>query len=94
MPTYRTYIIGRADHYWGAEDIECADDQQAIQNVQRTMDGRDVEVWERGRFIVRLSSDRIPKHAASGGGVVSWKAHGTSASLASPSNGGRDALEV
>jgi hypothetical protein len=45
MPAYRTYIIGRADHFWGAEDIECAD----------------VELWERRRFIVRLSSDLIPK---------------------------------
>jgi hypothetical protein len=31
MPWYRTYIIGRADHFWGAEDIECVDDQEAIQ---------------------------------------------------------------
>jgi hypothetical protein len=30
MLLYRTYIIGRADHFWGAEDIDCADDQ-AIQ---------------------------------------------------------------
>jgi hypothetical protein len=29
MPTYRTYIIGRADHFWGA-DFECADDQEAV----------------------------------------------------------------
>jgi len=61
MPAYRTYIIGRADHFWGAEDIECADDQATIQKVQQTMDGRDVELWERRRFIVRLSSDLIPK---------------------------------
>jgi hypothetical protein len=45
MPAYHTYIIGRADHFWG-EDIECADDQEAIQKVQQTMDGRDVELWE------------------------------------------------
>ncbi len=61
MPAYRTYIIGRADHFWGAEDIECADNQAAFQKVQQTMDGRDVELWERRRFIVRLSSDLIPK---------------------------------
>ena len=36
MPLYRTYIIGRADHFWGAEDIDCADDQEAIQKVQQT----------------------------------------------------------
>jgi len=61
MPTCRTYIIGRADHFWGAEDIEGVDDEAAIQKVQQTMDGRDTEVWERGRFIVRLSSHLIRK---------------------------------
>ena len=61
MPWYRTYIIGRADHFWGAENIECADDQEAIQKVQQTMDGRDVELWERRRFIVRLSSHPDPE---------------------------------
>jgi hypothetical protein len=54
MPVYRTCIIERADHFWGAEDIECPDDQEAIQKAQATMDGRDIELLERGRFIVRL----------------------------------------
>ena len=70
MPVYRTYIIGRADHFWGAEDIDCADDQEAIQKVQQTMDGRDVEVWERGRFIVRLSSDLIRSRPPHVGAIV------------------------
>jgi hypothetical protein len=52
MPRYRTYIISRADHFWGA-DID--------QKLQQTMDGRDTELWERGRFIVRLSSNVIRK---------------------------------
>ena len=60
MPAYRTYIIGRADHFWGA-DFECADEEAAIKKVQLTMDGRDTEVWEQGRFIVRLSSHLIRK---------------------------------
>jgi len=60
MPRYRTYIISRADHFWGA-DIEGADDQEAIRKLQQTMDGRDTELWERGRFIVRLSSNVIRK---------------------------------
>jgi hypothetical protein len=61
MPWYRTYVIGRADHFWGAEDIESVDDQEAIQKVRKTMDGRDVELWERRRFIVRLSTDPDPE---------------------------------
>jgi hypothetical protein len=60
MLAYRTYIIGRADHFWGV-DSECADDKEAIHKVEQTMDDRDTEIWERDRFIVRLSSHLIRK---------------------------------
>jgi len=40
------------------------DDQEAIQKAQQTMDGGDIEVWERGRFIARLTSKPTPKQAA------------------------------
>jgi len=40
----------------GAEDIECADEQEAIQKAQQAVDGGDVELWERGRFITRLAA--------------------------------------
>ena len=33
--------IGRADHFWGAEDFEGTDDEEAIRKVQQTMDGRE-----------------------------------------------------
>jgi hypothetical protein len=61
---YRIYIIGRDDHFWGDENIRALDDQEAIQKAQQTMDGRDIEVWERGRFIARLTSKATPKQAA------------------------------
>jgi hypothetical protein len=37
------------------EEIECANDQKAIQKAQQAVDDRDVELWQGGRFIVRLS---------------------------------------
>lgn len=61
---YRIYIIGRDDQFWGDENIRALDDQEAIQKAQQTMDGRDIEVWERGRFIARLTSKPTPKQAA------------------------------
>jgi hypothetical protein len=77
MPVYRTYIIERADHFWGAEDIECTDDQEAIQKTQATMDGRDIELWERGRFIVRLcrrsSQDATPLEPIAKSVKNSWE---------------------
>jgi hypothetical protein len=77
MPVYRTYIIERADHFWSAEDIECPDDQEAIQKAQATMDGRDIELWERGRFIVRLcrrsSQDATPLEPIAKSVKNSWE---------------------
>ena len=56
MPEFRIYTIGRDGHFSDAKNIECADDQEAIQKAQQTLDGHDVELWQRDRFIVRRSS--------------------------------------
>jgi hypothetical protein len=56
MPAFRIYTVGRDGHFKGAKDIECADDQEAINEAQQVLDGRDIEVWERGRFITRLAA--------------------------------------
>ena len=61
MPAFRIYLVGRDGHFQSAKDIECADDQEAIQNAQQLVDGHDVELWERGRFITRLASKQIEK---------------------------------
>jgi hypothetical protein len=37
------------------------DDQEATQKAQKTMDGRDIELWERDRFIARPSSKLSPQ---------------------------------
>jgi hypothetical protein len=56
MPTFRIYTVGLDGHFMNAKDIECADDQEAIQKAQQALDGRDIELWERGRFITRLAA--------------------------------------
>jgi hypothetical protein len=56
MADYRIYTGGTNGHFAGVEDIECADDQEAVQKAQQVLDGKDIELWERGRFIVRLKS--------------------------------------
>ena len=61
MPEYRIYTIGRYGHFSSAEDIECADDQEAIQKAQQAVSACDVELWERRRFIARLPSKPTPK---------------------------------
>jgi hypothetical protein len=55
MPTFRIYIVGRDGHFLDVKDIECVDDQEAIQKAQQVVDGHTLELWERGRFITRLA---------------------------------------
>ena len=54
MPEYRIYTLGFDGRVVNAEDIECADDRGAIKKAQQTVNGRDAELWELGRFIGRL----------------------------------------
>jgi hypothetical protein len=59
MPEYRIYTLGLDGHFVDVADIECADDQEAIKEARQTVDGRDVELWELGRFIAHLMPDDI-----------------------------------
>jgi hypothetical protein len=56
MPVFRIYTLGLDARFIHAKDIECVDDQEAIQKAQQTVDRRDIELWERGRFIKRLAA--------------------------------------
>ena len=55
MAHYRVCTIGLDGHFLSVEEIECANDQKAIQKAQQAVDDRDVELWQGDRFIVRLS---------------------------------------
>jgi hypothetical protein len=49
------YFIDRENHISRPpEVIECADDQEATDKALGFIDGRDVEVWEANRLLVRL----------------------------------------
>ena len=56
MPAFRLYTIGSNGRLMNREDIECADDQEAIQKAQQAVVGDDIELSERYRFISRLSA--------------------------------------
>jgi len=55
MAHYRICTIGLDGHFLSVEEIECANDQKAIQKAQQAVDDRNVELWQGDRFIVRLS---------------------------------------
>lgn len=53
---YRAYIVGPDDHITGVRTLDCHDDHAAVEEARQFVKGHDVEVWERGRHEIRLTS--------------------------------------
>ena len=55
MPDYRMYRIDDHGHINGlAAELICDTDEQAIEQARQFVDGAEIEVWNRGRFVKRL----------------------------------------
>ena len=54
MPQYRILTVDFSGHRIGSKDVECADDQEAVQQALRSITINDVEVWESDRFVALL----------------------------------------
>jgi hypothetical protein len=56
MPSYRFFLVGNDEHYLNVHIFDCGDDSEAIEQGRHYLDGVDVEIWDRGRFVKRLST--------------------------------------
>ena len=54
MPVYRIYTIGLDGRFIAVEELECADDQEAIKKATQAAKGSGIELREGERCIVRL----------------------------------------
>jgi hypothetical protein len=54
MAHYRAYVIGRDDRIQKAVDLDCTDDEAAVEAARQFVDGNDVEVWQQNRKLTRL----------------------------------------
>ena len=54
MSGYCIYTLDYNCHRVDAKNIECMDDQEAVQQALRTITSNDVEVWQRDRFVALL----------------------------------------
>ena len=54
MLEYRIYYVGRDGRFSSAENIECADDQEAIHKAKQAVNGQGIELWEHSRLITRI----------------------------------------
>jgi hypothetical protein len=48
-------LMGVVHHAGVSRLFECADDQEAIEKAMQFIDGRDVELWEKSRCVVRFA---------------------------------------
>lgn len=56
MPEYRIFFLDPDSHVTQPPQIvECADDQEAIEKAKQFIDGRDIELWQKNRCVVRYS---------------------------------------
>ena len=54
MPEYRVYVIGSDGHFRSSLELECADDDEAMEQAKMLVDGHDVELWQRARKVAKF----------------------------------------
>jgi hypothetical protein len=54
MPSYRICTVGSDGRFIAVEELECADDQEAIKKATQAAKGSDIELREGERCVVRL----------------------------------------
>jgi formate-dependent nitrite reductase cytochrome c552 subunit len=56
MPVYRAFIVGLHDRAIGVVQMDCHDDNSAIQSAKRLVDNHDVELWQMDRPVARFDA--------------------------------------
>jgi len=56
VPEYRIFFVNQERFITGPPKIiDCADDQEAIMHAKQFIDGRDIELWEKSRCVMRFA---------------------------------------
>jgi hypothetical protein len=58
MADYRVYVVGIDGRFINAVQLDCANDNAAIESAKQFIDDHDVELWSGDRFIIRLVANR------------------------------------
>lgn len=56
QPAYRAYEIGENDRVISFEVIEATSDDDAVRQAHAIARGRLIELWDRGRLVVRIKA--------------------------------------
>jgi hypothetical protein len=52
---YRVYLLSPNGHIIHREHFDSSDDEAAIERANKFADGCDVELWQRGRSVTKIS---------------------------------------
>ena len=80
MSEYRAYIVGAESHVYACRKMVCSNDGEAVTGAMRLLDGHDIEVWQRERFVAKVVRPVKRKAVSMVDAIVgdSWTAPGTS----------------
>jgi hypothetical protein len=60
MAIYRAYFLTVSDHINAAPALlDCASDEEAIQEAKQFLNGRGIELWEGARLVAQLRSNDL-----------------------------------
>jgi hypothetical protein len=54
MTDYRAYTVGTDGRFIGFEPLVCDNDDDAIARACSLLDGKDIELWDGARLVIRL----------------------------------------
>jgi hypothetical protein len=54
MSEYRVYVVGSDGHIVSALQLDCLDDNAAIESAIPFVNGRDIELWQYDRLIAKF----------------------------------------
>ena len=55
MLEYRAYLIDSDGHFYDAVPLICANDDEAVEQAKKLVNGHDVELWQRDRKIAAFN---------------------------------------
>jgi hypothetical protein len=57
MARYQAHFIGPDGQFKNAIELDCANDDSAIESAKQLVNGFDLELWQHDRLIRRFESD-------------------------------------
>ena len=60
VSVYHAYIVGRHGLFIRSIEIDCADDEAAIESAKQLVDSHDVELWQMERPVARFDARSKP----------------------------------